>query len=131
MTKQEKIIEAYGDYWEILKDYISVNGWISTKNLYDLKFNPNNFSPLDVDDIEYIANYRPKSLQGIENNNGWIKIESESDLPNESYIYWVKRDGLDYPMYLNHEFFNKEGKEYWLKNYTHYQKAIKPLSPIY
>lgn len=25
--------------------------------------------------------FRPKSLSGLENNNGWIKIESEKDLP--------------------------------------------------
>ena len=30
-----------------------------------------------------VYSYRPKSLQGIENNNGWIKIESEKDLPKE------------------------------------------------
>jgi len=36
---------------------------------------------IDYDlDFDGVGKFRPKSLQGIENNNGWIKIESESDL---------------------------------------------------
>lgn len=27
MTKQEKIQEAYGEYWEIVKSYVDKNGW--------------------------------------------------------------------------------------------------------
>lgn len=33
--------------------------------------------------------YRPKSLSGIENNNGWTRIESEDDLPKKLGEYHI------------------------------------------
>jgi hypothetical protein len=37
-------------------------------------------------------NWRPKSLDGIENNNGWIKIESKDDLPKKGKYWGFTKD---------------------------------------
>ena len=75
MTKEEKIQEAYGEYFIMCNP--NKNGWGKYISIgiglqsFDIKTN-------DKDERLLM---RPKSLNGIENNNGWIKIESESDLP--------------------------------------------------
>lgn len=71
-------------------------------------------------------------------NNGWIKIESEDDLPRGDYaLYHVisknniycnepKNQGIE-------EFWGNdiEKKDFWLKEFTHYQPIIKPDLPLY
>jgi len=65
MTKQEKIQQAYGRFYNPEKHHYSVNGWV----------NLNEWSEQEVSEIideikmefrEFSA--RPQSLQGIENN---------------------------------------------------------------
>ena len=77
-AKQEAIKNAYGEYWDNVKDYVDENGWASYPNVqkHDYDFGKLEFK----DGCTFL---RPESLQGIENNNGWIKIESEADLPKE------------------------------------------------
>jgi hypothetical protein len=66
MTKQEVIQEVYRH------DHIhaDVNGWMRLG-----MYVPNDlgFSEEDIERNEDLAIWRPKSLQGIEQNNGWIK----------------------------------------------------------
>jgi len=132
MTKEEKIKEAWGEYWERLSDVqkllaLDNNGYTSigyseyqSKLHVDLKKS----KLFDVD-----ANTRPKLLQGIETNNGWIKIISEKDLPKE------KCDLLVYPEFENqfvfHFYNDKKCKEVLMQNHTHYQQIEKPKPPIY
>lgn len=75
-----------------------------------------------------IVRFRPKSLQGIEDNNGWIKINSNgSNLPKIDFHtqYW---------------FYN--GESIWIETMslsmklgkdpiTHYQTIQRPNPPIY
>lgn len=77
---------------------------------------------------------RPKSLQGIENNNGWIKIESEEDLPKDSAYYWIVTNSKN--IHLTE--YEVDFKQFFTKDYayndyeiTHYQQIDKPKSPIY
>ena len=67
-AKQEAIKNAYGEYWENVKDYVDNDGWINNSIP---KFT---FEQLKNLDLEYKNDvfFRHKSLQGIENNNGWI-----------------------------------------------------------
>lgn len=68
MTREEKIKEAYGEYFEISKPEMQ-NGWSvkrkgigfeQLKKKIELEYNqPHN-----------AYSFRPKSLSGIENNNG-------------------------------------------------------------
>ncbi|MHA7822490.1 hypothetical protein ACVVIH_06980 [Chryseobacterium arthrosphaerae] len=88
MTKEQKIQEAFGKSWSLLspsmqQHILKVHHWV------DRSRNRMNLSPKDLGFDEeteceiHCEFWRPKSLSGIENNNGWIKIESESDLPDE------------------------------------------------
>lgn len=77
MTKQEAIKKAYGDFWEQVKEYVSENGWC---NSY---WNTRVFFNADTMPKQNPVRWRPISLNGIDNNNGWIKIESEDDLPKK------------------------------------------------
>lgn len=71
----------------------------------------------------------PKVLDGIENNNGWTRIESEEDLPKESGKYWVIYKDCKYKE--SQAIFSKgKGWDCFLK-VTHYQPIIKPEAPIY
>lgn len=123
MTKHEKIIEAYGEHWEKVKNFVDDDGWCNS--FWDIcEINKGYTKPKS-----FGTKWRPKSLQGIENNNGWIKIESEADLPKDSTNYWTvtKFDKEPKIRWFN-RFFNEYEKD---GKVTHYQPIIKPLPPIY
>lgn len=122
MTKEEKIKDVLGDLYQ----YADNNGWIPfafgiTRSLKD--------SDLHKARINDKLVIRPKTLQGIENNNGWIKIESEDYLPKEMCKLHV------YPAYLGSDifyFYNEDlHKCELMDNHTHYQPIQKPKPPIY
>lgn len=74
--KQEAIKKAYGGYWERLKDNICSNGYITEYQYYK----PSNIGAnLDIESLLGEDNemdlIRPKSLAGIETNNGWILLD--------------------------------------------------------
>ena len=130
MTKQEKLQESYGKYWVQVKDYVDDNGIIDFSNYkkYLLEFSENMVS-YDAKGLFYI----PKSIQGIETNNGWIKIESEEDLPTIGEYFTIANfDNTIVEREFPHPKFSLEfNKVWWLKYITHYQPIIKPQSPIY
>lgn len=123
MTKEEKIQEAYPkELWRHLDNDGWINQNITTRSIFNsLEFNDKNNS------------MRPLGLQGIENNNRWIKIESEADLPEniEDYFYGY------------HTIYSKESSKYLLMQgidledkykedlITHYRPISKPKPPIY
>ena len=87
-----------------------------------------------MDILHDIDCYRPKSLQGIEDNNGWICIESEDYLPKELYIKAdVIKNNKTY-IYCDYRgdniWWNYEHK-ILIENATHYQQIEKPKPPIY
>lgn len=132
-SKQKAIQKAYGEYWDSVKDYIDNNGWINTT-----KFSvftaptsmPNNFET----NGEMCRKIRPKSLKGIENNNGWIKIKSKRHFPkNQNFSYKIGK------MFENGKFFQFSEAvslttvKSWFeqKKITHYMlNKIEP-DPIY
>jgi hypothetical protein len=86
MNKQEKIQQAYSTAYESLSPYIDVNGWVRAANLH---FYPEVSLPFKTDMIVMDGRdwYRPKSLNGINDNNGWTKINSRNDLPKQEGMY--------------------------------------------
>ena len=132
MTKQEKIKEAWGECWNKLPN-----------EAQEKAFKNNGFVDQDYEDLltidkreRKLFEIRPKSLQGIENNNGWIKIESEEDLPKEKGEYWIvntiyKKPIMQMRAYTDCVFSEKRNKKFWLKYVTHYQLIEKPELPIY
>lgn len=64
MTKEEKIQEAYGEYWDEMKLWINKDGWFD-KNAF---YNKNFF--FKCKDLDMFFTHKgdfmiPKSLQGI------------------------------------------------------------------
>lgn len=131
MTKQEKIQEAYGKYWEQVKEYVNKNGWCSVRRGVGFDEIISNLSWETRTGNQYC--WRPKTLQGIEDNNGWIKIESEEDLPMTNgkiiqYFFVTKSGNITENGYSD---LMKNKKIQYSKVYTHYQQIIRPREPLY
>lgn len=128
MTKEEKIKEAWGEYYKKYKDRVSLEtGFMFYKSEKIRKEVENGLGELD---FPYMySEFRPKSLQGIESNNGWIKIESEEDLPKDNDDIFVYIDGF---IHLHSEVIALRCLTNTLGgNITHYQPINKPNPPIY
>jgi hypothetical protein len=88
MTKKEKIQESYENLdidWRWISLFIDFSTGFNFKT--DIRLT------LNSDDLEIVENHigimwRPKSIQGIEDNKGWIKIESEEGLPKDDTIQY-------------------------------------------
>ena len=65
----------------------------------------------------------------IEDNNGWIKIESEEDLPKDGHYWVITKEGILTDSPKDKDLF--QDNSYWLSNFTHYQPIVKPKPPIY
>ena len=128
-AKEEAIKKAYGEYFEQLTNEAKQiallnNGWLHYDLITDDRGTLLNCIEMERD-IDY---YRPKSLQGIENNNGWIRIESESDLPKigeydmSSFIlyYWT-----------NNGLYRAEDYKRWKIHYDYLQVSHYRLEPIF
>ncbi len=129
-SKQKAIELAYGEHWEVVKEFVDNNG----------KFKHDDFDCMadeKKNNWEYVGNqmWRPKSLQGIETNNGWIKIESEADLPKDVIACWVKTKEYIVNTPVLYDVYNKkftDGKvEQIYTFFTHYQPIQEPQPPIY
>ena len=130
MTKQEKIKEAYGEYWEILKDYVERNGWMTVSDLLHLKLPIFKYIQCDVDDIEDIRAYRPKTLKGIEDNNGWTKIEFIEDLPKEKGLkcLFLNKNNM-HTTYISDDVLYDSG--WFFRRYTHWKIKNEFKYPLY
>lgn len=129
MTKKEKIQEAYGEYWESVKDFVDENGWHNRK-----ESNINLLGKLRHEIRDCLNDIsRPESLKGIEKNHGWIKIESEDDLPTIGQYYTIAsfNNSIVEREFPHPKFSLEFNKEWWLKYITHYQPIVKPQPPIY
>lgn len=143
MTKQEIISQSYSNCWEQVKDFVDDNG-ICSDNVYGKIDCPRpkecGFLIKEVtcgykykDDGErqvQCFNWRPLSLEGIEDNNGWIKLESEADLPkeNSNCLLIEKTSGhTDMCPFDNSSF----DKKHFIKYFSHYQIIKIPKLPIY
>lgn len=125
--KQEAIKKAYGNEWDLLPQVAiecayNNNGWI-----FDAIHKPRDLS---IDRHEFILNFkwRPKSLAGIENNNGWIRIKEDgSNLPK--HLLWLSDLRTVWQGCLFIDFDNQNIRINTAA--THYQPITKPELPIY
>lgn len=125
MTKQEAIKQAYGEHWNEVKDYVDENGYANL----DYSFT---YEDIGLE-LQENGNWRPKSIQGIETNNGWIKIESEKDLPTERDMndtLVIDKNGIMETVSSNTLKW-VYSRNHWINYYTHYQTIAKPKPPIY
>lgn len=137
-AKQEAIKKAYGEFWETVKDYVDGNGWIKCKDIHyhkDLGLMRDQIHYIDNgkewDNFEIIS-WRIPTLNGIENNNGWIKIESENDIPkNDMYVRIVFNKKVNIAFLCNNEFYNPNKVKYYKKEVTHYKPIEESNLPIF
>ena len=141
-AKQEAIKKAYGEEnYNFFKGIIGENGWIGLSR-YDFEEDLESEKKFDkmIYEIEFEESfdneqvfYRPKSLQGIENNNGWIRIESEADLPKEGMHHSILLDSECINGYRNYDVivFYEVNSKFRKKEISHYQPIEEPLKPIY
>lgn len=126
--KEKAIREAYGEHWEQCKYKIDSDGWLEC---HELKPSLRMISDLLLEGkVNNPYKFRPKSLQGIETNNGWTRIESEADLPTETKSYHVMyKDGS----IIQHHFSTKSDFDriLFLEEFTHWQEILIPNQPIY
>ncbi len=131
-AKQEAIRKAYGEYWEQLspqakKCALEHNGYISPI-ISGMGNIPREF--VTFNDL----GFRPRSIVGIEHNNGWIRIESEEDLieirKNETDVFVFDAEGK-ISVANTTPLIDRDVRLFWLKEITHYQPIVKPEKPIY
>jgi len=112
MTKEEKIKEEY-------------------KKQKGLEWYENNFEFINFDN-GYFQNreeyFRIDSLQGIEDNNGWTKIESIDDLPKEKGFY-LFLSGIGHTTYGVEDV--NYAPEWFVKKYTHWKPKQEHKKPLY
>ena len=136
MTKEEKIKESWGitsdkinekgwlyfgyacNGWDDVEDWLEDNNLNSDESYYDMTYDE-----CDNGDLIYVQ-IRPKSLQGIENNNGWIKIESEEQRFPDEDLWICNFNGNKQP-------FIHDAYDFIPERYTHYQPIEKPKPPLF
>ena len=134
MTKEEKIKEAYIEVFgekriRTIMNYVyKENGFIEGFVLLDLKLD------IKIEKLErkfngVVYSYRPKSLQGIENNNGWIKIESEKDLPKEKGLKCLFLCIHGNTTYISDDVL--EDPKWFINKYSHWRLKDEIKDPIY
>jgi len=134
MKTKEEVIQIAWDLFGVDSNE-SYDGWISAEyipeeailsGMLDLK----NFRTSTDYDEPF---YRPKSLQGIESNNGWISINSEKDLPTIGTFYTILSfdENIVEREFPHPKFTLEFNKEWWLKYVTHYQEKIMPNKPLH
>jgi len=123
MSKEEKIKEAYGEYWELVKNDVTENGWINT-NIFSLNNTEIEFEQQKTRTPFLVFFHRPISLQGIDNNNSWI-----DGIPKENGYYFIE--------YINkatdiNEFKDNVDCITWFKlNVKKHQKILFPKQSIF
>ncbi|MCT4085473.1 hypothetical protein HZP81_17130 [Elizabethkingia anophelis] len=138
-SKNNAIKAAYGEYYKDYRRFIDENGFIYQSDL----FFPETGMKKDGVEAEIISvekkhkwsniKWRPMSLQGLENNRGWTRIESEEDLPkdrNKEDLLIFTETGeilVTSSKYLS----DAEIRRYWIKTVSHWQKFFKPNPPIF
>lgn len=128
MTKEEKIKEAYGENFDRIKLHIDENGWVDTQ-IFPCARKGIEFEQYKKRSNTYLGFYnRPKSLKGIENNNGWTKIFSEKDLPNMLYCDVIERlSGDKSRATIDNDFGAKIAVEF----YSHWKPISVEKMPVF
>lgn len=151
----EKIVSDYYDNYPIIKPFVQSDGYFPITNGYINNLNEHVkafYKSLDgidylqsEDHEEYNSHFRPKDLTkliaDVKQNNGWIRIDSEDDLPKGSLDCMMIVSGFDdikigwFDTFLSKEkpsFLYKENKQIWeYKNVTHYKPITPELKPIW
>ena len=126
MTKEELIKKYYGEDYKRAKE----NGFGIDEDGFSSFYAHHNETFLhgyEIFNSETLTKVRPlglgEELEKLNNNNGWIKIESEFDAPDE--------DVLVCNINGNKVAFFHDACKLFGKKFTHYQPIVRPKPPIY
>jgi hypothetical protein len=103
--KLAAIKAAYGDLWEEVKEDINNEGWCDSRQS---KFTG------EVDEYGY-GWWRPKSLNGLEDNNGWTLFSEKVPEQNTLIDLWTKTGHItrSFRYSIQTEPFVKENYSHW------------------
>jgi hypothetical protein len=141
-AKKKAIQDAYGDYWDKVKDNLWQDGWVEeftlspkTKRALSEFCERKKLRYAQVGN-HFIYGFRPKVLDRLHDNNGWISIK-DGFPKNVGYYFTFNSKGetnIDIAVkkieHINHKvFYSIE----FMSNdtVTHYQPIITPPKPIY
>lgn len=127
MKNREELLQSiYGD------EYIhaDINGWMK----YGM-YHPNDLG-FDNDEIDRYGDmdlWRPKTLNGIDDNFEWISINSEKDLPNpiNGGLWEIIRNGEQYFVELLADNTSRLFKDFKKDGVTHYKIHNKSNPPLH
>lgn len=127
-AKEKKIREAYeaeGVDWELKKDYVDEEGFIHASQT--------NTKQKTTWEWKQGAFCRPKSLLGIEHNNGW-KVYAEEQ-PKESGVYVTAFMNHE-PIFQSENFYSIDQERFFTENGvkiipTHWRPKETYPNPIY
>lgn len=125
-AKQQFIREAWGVHYQYLEPFINDEGKVF-KCMCPDKYQ-NIFGDVFFDNLH--GYWWPKSLNGIENNNGWTRLEPDgSNLPNEIIkLVFINTFGKNEIITFTND---RQCLRYYSTRYTHF-KVFKPeLKPLY
>jgi len=149
MTKEELIKEAWGEYWSLFstttKERILLNKGSVDYFLLSNQERDNTEELIgDIRKLECTNTdegtkrfFRPLSLKGIEDNNGWIKINNKEDLPKEDvHCYIISKYSENsimeaYYITTSNKFHVDAIIQYDTNEVTHYQVINKPNLPLH
>lgn len=143
MEKQQLIHNKWSDLGiTLLVNQYDFDGWIDVNELEKQQLtNELNYKEYSESDSDFKTMLcRPKSLQGIENNKGWTKIENESEVPNESGVDFDKQTRFragrftsngKFCIHLKDTNWFQMDKAYKNNLVTHYQPIEQKPPPLY
>lgn len=133
---KDDIIKQYYD-----EDYVQIlnRGFnIDSTGACDFYAFPNEtfINGYEIFNIDDQVKVRPlglkEALENLENNNGWITIKNEKDLPKENLDCWFISNGKVYQGKYNYDLRGFESYHFFdMQEVTHYKKIQKPELPIY
>lgn len=133
MENRETVIrqayEKIGLAWDQIKDHIDEDAYYTGNSdiLNDYQFHKS--CPLGCTRKGKWAN-RPKTLKGIETNNGWTQIFSAKDLPQDPGRYWFySRKGEESIIHIP-ELTDKEQAEF-VEKFIGWQPCQSPKKMLY
>jgi len=128
MTKEERIqvlwIEAIGiENYVMAEKYINKQGWLNCRwHQFDFLLNATILERKGNGVLHELS--RPKSLQGIEDNNGWIKLQGLANEIQKRCSIWIETKNGDIEYLKENEFLP-------IGYAVAYQVAEKPKKRIY
>lgn len=133
MTKRQRIIAAYSEnVYSRCSDYIDENGWCSRFYRPPEAYGFREFSLIDKDaDNSVAGKWRPRSLDGLENNNGWIKVVSIDDLPKDKGDYKVFNKTGRQGTFTFHVKPSDYVKRIMFGTVTHWKPIVDDQNPLY